>query len=181
MVTVKALDVLIEACANAAAVSDFHLYLVGDGPLRSRIEGRIAELGLRGRISCVGYVAHDDLADWYVPSMSRCSRRNQKASPTCCSSRSRAVRRLSHRTSAASRKSLIRSSIGSCRREMPRLLPTLWWLRSRHPADYPAGQCQCPIRSRPRGSERSWSQPWRRGFRAAPRDLRAVGAAEAQP
>ena len=33
MVPVKGLDVLIAACAKAAARADFHLYLVGDGPL----------------------------------------------------------------------------------------------------------------------------------------------------
>jgi glycosyltransferase involved in cell wall biosynthesis len=65
MVPVKGLEVLIEACAEAATRTDFHLYLVGDGPLHRKLQRRSVELGIEARVTFVGYVAHANLPDWY--------------------------------------------------------------------------------------------------------------------
>lgn len=65
MVPVKGLDVLVDACAAAAARIDFHLYLVGRGPLDAELQRRCAELGIAARVTFVGYVPHVDLPDWY--------------------------------------------------------------------------------------------------------------------
>lgn len=65
MVPVKGLDVLIDAMALAMARADFRLYLVGDGPLRAELERRSAALRLANRVTFAGYVAHDELGDWY--------------------------------------------------------------------------------------------------------------------
>ncbi|MGE5611653.1 MAG: glycosyltransferase, partial [Bacillota bacterium] len=47
MVPVKALDVLIESCAILRSRGTaFHLYLVGDGPLRPQLQSQTAALGL---------------------------------------------------------------------------------------------------------------------------------------
>jgi glycosyltransferase involved in cell wall biosynthesis len=65
MVPVKGLDVLLQACASAAAAAAFHLYLVGDGPLRAALQRRCGELGLLDRVTFVGAVTHATLPDWY--------------------------------------------------------------------------------------------------------------------
>jgi teichuronic acid biosynthesis glycosyltransferase TuaC len=65
MVPVKGLEVLIEACAEAAARTDFHLYLVGHGALHDKLRRRSIELGLEARVTFVGYVPHADLPNWY--------------------------------------------------------------------------------------------------------------------
>ncbi len=39
--------------------------MIGDGPLRSRIEREIDSRELSGLLKIVGSVAHDELADWY--------------------------------------------------------------------------------------------------------------------
>ena len=65
MVPVKGLEVLIEACAEAATRTGFHLYLVGDGPLHRKLQRRSVELGIETCVTFVGYVAHADLPDWY--------------------------------------------------------------------------------------------------------------------
>jgi glycosyltransferase involved in cell wall biosynthesis len=65
MVPVKGLEVLIEACAEAATRIDFRLYLVGNGPLYSKLQRRSVELGIEGCVTFVGYVPHADLPDWY--------------------------------------------------------------------------------------------------------------------
>lgn len=65
MVPVKGLEVLIEACAEAATRTDFHLYLVGNGPLYSTLQRRSVELGIETCVTFVGYVPHADLPDWY--------------------------------------------------------------------------------------------------------------------
>jgi glycosyltransferase involved in cell wall biosynthesis len=65
MVPVKGVEVLIEACAEAATLTDFHLYLVGNGPLSSKLQRRSVELGIERRVTFVGYVPHADLPDWY--------------------------------------------------------------------------------------------------------------------
>jgi glycosyltransferase involved in cell wall biosynthesis len=66
MVPVKGLNVLVEACARLrAAGEDFHLYLVGDGPLRAGLEAECQARGLAQTVSFVGKVLHEHLPDWY--------------------------------------------------------------------------------------------------------------------
>jgi glycosyltransferase involved in cell wall biosynthesis len=66
MVPVKALDVLLDACARLRERGvPFALHLVGDGPLRRPLEARAAALGLSDSVAFVGAVAHDRLPDWY--------------------------------------------------------------------------------------------------------------------
>lgn len=66
MVPVKALDVLLEGCARLRRTrNDFHLYLVGDGPLRSALAARAEAADLAGCVTFVGPLAHDRLPDWY--------------------------------------------------------------------------------------------------------------------
>lgn len=66
MVPVKGLDVLVKACAGLwRSRTDFHLYLVGDGPLRRSLESQIRAVGLSGTITFVGPVLQNRLPDWY--------------------------------------------------------------------------------------------------------------------
>ena len=181
MVPVKGLDVLIEACANAAAVSDFHLYLVGDGPLRPRLEARIAELGLRDRISCVGYVAHDDLADWY-----------RAVDVTVLPSQSEGIPNVLLESIACGTP-FVASHVGGIPEIADPLIDRLV-----PPGDASAlahalvAALAAPSRLARRAMPVSDQESATRlrevlvaavaaRFRAAPRDLRAVGAAEAQP
>lgn len=53
---------LLEAFA-ALAHPDWRLLIVGDGPMRTTIEARIAELGITSRVSMVGQ--RDDSEDWF--------------------------------------------------------------------------------------------------------------------
>jgi peptidoglycan/xylan/chitin deacetylase (PgdA/CDA1 family)/glycosyltransferase involved in cell wall biosynthesis len=66
MVPVKGLDVLLSACAGLRKSGPpFHLYLVGEGPLRKTLEADCAALGLSNVVSFVGPRLHDELPDWY--------------------------------------------------------------------------------------------------------------------
>jgi glycosyltransferase involved in cell wall biosynthesis len=66
MVPVKALDVLLDALARLRRTrDDFHLYLVGDGPLRSALAARAAADDLAGCVTFVDPLAHVQLPDWY--------------------------------------------------------------------------------------------------------------------
>jgi glycosyltransferase involved in cell wall biosynthesis len=66
MVPVKGLDVLLRAVRRLKdRGAAFHLYLVGDGPLRAELEAQAAALGVSGDVSFVGGVDHDRLPDWY--------------------------------------------------------------------------------------------------------------------
>jgi glycosyltransferase involved in cell wall biosynthesis len=63
---VKGLEVLIDAFARLAGQgADFTGLLIGQGPLRPRLEDRIARLGLRDRVKLLGPRPHDRLPDWY--------------------------------------------------------------------------------------------------------------------
>jgi peptidoglycan/xylan/chitin deacetylase (PgdA/CDA1 family)/glycosyltransferase involved in cell wall biosynthesis len=63
---VKGLDVLFDSCALLRSRGDpFHLYLVGDGPLRKSLEARGGTLRLAGAVSFVGAQPHQQLPDWY--------------------------------------------------------------------------------------------------------------------
>ncbi|MGO8746017.1 MAG: glycosyltransferase [Thermoguttaceae bacterium] len=66
MVPVKGIDVLVDACAllKARAV-DFHLALVGYGPMEGELRKRCAALAVEDRTTFVGPVSPRDLADWY--------------------------------------------------------------------------------------------------------------------
>ncbi|HKP17782.1 MAG TPA: glycosyltransferase [Gaiellaceae bacterium] len=44
---------------------DLDLVLVGDGPLRAQVEGRIRELGLTGSVTLAGGVGHEQLQSYY--------------------------------------------------------------------------------------------------------------------
>jgi len=66
MVPVKGLDVLLGSCAILQnQVIDFHLYLVGDGPLKQRLVTETRERGLAPRVTFLGPKLHDELPDWY--------------------------------------------------------------------------------------------------------------------
>lgn len=65
MVSIKRLDRLIRAfAAQSAHHPESHLYLVGDGPMRETLEEQVAALGLRPRITFVGW--SPDPVDWYA-------------------------------------------------------------------------------------------------------------------
>jgi glycosyltransferase involved in cell wall biosynthesis len=66
LVPVKGLEVLIDAFARLAGQGvDFTGLLIGQGPLRSRLEGRLAGQGLGHRVRLLGPRPHDQLPDWY--------------------------------------------------------------------------------------------------------------------
>jgi glycosyltransferase involved in cell wall biosynthesis len=66
MVSVKGLDVLLQACALLGQRGrGFQLYLVGTGPLRCSLETQAETLGLRDTVRFVGAVPHERLPDWY--------------------------------------------------------------------------------------------------------------------
>jgi peptidoglycan/xylan/chitin deacetylase (PgdA/CDA1 family)/glycosyltransferase involved in cell wall biosynthesis len=66
MVSVKGLDVLVQSCSilKQSGVG-FHLYLVGDGPLRSRLDYLIRDQGLSQDVTFAGSLPYDQLPDWY--------------------------------------------------------------------------------------------------------------------
>jgi glycosyltransferase involved in cell wall biosynthesis len=66
LVPVKGLDILLKSCEilRDRGVS-FHLYLVGEGPLRGTLEADAAVRGLSSCITFVGSQPHSRLADWY--------------------------------------------------------------------------------------------------------------------
>ena len=66
LVHVKGLDVLLEACVLLRRQGlPFACRLVGDGPLRARLEGQILAKGLDGAVRFLGPLPHEQLADWY--------------------------------------------------------------------------------------------------------------------
>ena len=66
MAPVKGLDVLLEACRLLRDRGvDFHLFLAGDGALRTELEAERVQSGLADRVSFLGAVPQDRLADWY--------------------------------------------------------------------------------------------------------------------
>jgi glycosyltransferase involved in cell wall biosynthesis len=66
LVPVKGLEVLIEALARLTSLGvDYQGFLIGQGPLRSRLEHQIARRGLGGRVHLLGSRPHDRLPDWY--------------------------------------------------------------------------------------------------------------------
>jgi teichuronic acid biosynthesis glycosyltransferase TuaC len=66
MVPVKGLDILIESCALLRAHGvDFHLYMIGDGPLRGKLLAQTEACGLSAHVTFVGPKSHEELPDWY--------------------------------------------------------------------------------------------------------------------
>ncbi len=66
MVPVKGLEILIDACGVLhGRGEEFHLYLVGDGPLRKALAGRVARLRLEAKVTFVGSRRPEHLGDWY--------------------------------------------------------------------------------------------------------------------
>lgn len=66
MAPVKGLDVLLAACARLKDREQaFHLYLIGDGPLRPSLASLAEKLGLGQRVSFVGTKSPAELPDWY--------------------------------------------------------------------------------------------------------------------
>ncbi len=66
MVPVKALNVLLEAFALACRWNPLlHLYLLGDGPERGRVQRLVKVLQLQERVHLVGAVEHSKTAQWY--------------------------------------------------------------------------------------------------------------------
>jgi glycosyltransferase involved in cell wall biosynthesis len=66
LVPVKGLEVLIDAFARLAGQGvAFTGLLIGQGPLRSRLEDQVARLGLLDRVKLLGPRPHDRLPDWF--------------------------------------------------------------------------------------------------------------------
>lgn len=66
LVPVKGIDVLLDACQRLALQGRrFHCYLVGQGPLRSELSGRIQQYRLSERVTLVGPRPHAELPNWY--------------------------------------------------------------------------------------------------------------------
>lgn len=66
LVPVKGLDILLRACALLRARDvDYHLYLIGDGPLRRELTAQTEANGLSESVTFVGPKLHDELPDWY--------------------------------------------------------------------------------------------------------------------
>jgi len=51
----KGIPLLIEAAAMVAKVRDFHLNIIGDGPMRAEVEAQIARLGLEKTVTLQGW------------------------------------------------------------------------------------------------------------------------------
>jgi glycosyltransferase involved in cell wall biosynthesis len=66
LVTVKAVDVLLRACAEPALQNAaLRLIVVGQGPLKASLERLAMELGLADRVRFVGPIPHTDLPSWF--------------------------------------------------------------------------------------------------------------------
>lgn len=66
MVPVKGLDVLLRSCGELRKRGvDFHLCLVGDGPLRAALAEQAKSEGVADLVHFPGAVAHHQLPDWY--------------------------------------------------------------------------------------------------------------------
>jgi glycosyltransferase involved in cell wall biosynthesis len=66
MVPVKGLDILLEACTLLRDRGlEYHLYLVGDGPLRRDLVAQSEGHGLSAHVTFVGPKVHDELPHWY--------------------------------------------------------------------------------------------------------------------
>ncbi|MBA4495984.1 glycosyltransferase family 4 protein [Paenactinomyces guangxiensis] len=65
LLPVKAVHDLLSAFAAVAAqAEDVHLYLVGDGPLRSSLHNQAAQLGLLQRVTFMGRRPYEEIPAW---------------------------------------------------------------------------------------------------------------------
>ena len=61
----KGVEYLVTACRQLSALrSDYHVYLVGDGPLRTSLETRVVDEGLAGCVTFLGMKSHAEVALW---------------------------------------------------------------------------------------------------------------------
>jgi teichuronic acid biosynthesis glycosyltransferase TuaC len=66
LLPVKGIDILLEACSLLLDRREqFHLYLVGDGPLRKDLEQDCVSRGLSAFVSFLGPRLPKELGDWY--------------------------------------------------------------------------------------------------------------------
>ncbi len=66
MVPVKGLDILLAACARLRDHDiKYHLYLVGEGPLRGQYTAQAESRGLCAHVTFVGSRLQEELAEWY--------------------------------------------------------------------------------------------------------------------
>src|SRR5205823_2038863 len=65
LVPVKGFDVLLEACAILRRDQTFRLHLVGDGPLREKLQSQAQALGLSDVVHFAGLIPHEALPEWY--------------------------------------------------------------------------------------------------------------------
>ena len=66
LVTIKAFDILIEAFAKVN--DDAKLYIIGDGPEKTRLENQIKELGLEGKVKLFGQLDRLKINELYQQS-----------------------------------------------------------------------------------------------------------------
>ena len=66
LVTIKAFDILIEAFAKVNG--DAKLYIIGDGPERTKLENQIKELGLEGKVKLFGRLTRLEINEIYQQS-----------------------------------------------------------------------------------------------------------------
>lgn len=66
LIPVKAVDVLLNACGRLIRENfPLRLNIIGDGPLRPKLEAMADSLGLKERVRFVGSVPHDQLPSWF--------------------------------------------------------------------------------------------------------------------
>ena len=67
LVEKKGVGVLLQAMVNQAVIAmDVHLVLIGDGPLKAKLEARRNALGLKERVHFLAPVGHDQLPTLYA-------------------------------------------------------------------------------------------------------------------
>jgi len=72
LVHVKAVDVLIDACAKLAPELNFQCLIVGDGPLRPELQQQIARLGLQNKVKLLGPRPHHELPHYFRAATTFC-------------------------------------------------------------------------------------------------------------
>ena len=66
LLPVKGLDVLVEACSLLKRDgAKFSCLLIGQGPMRKRLESQIAGLQLQDQVKMLGPKPNEELPDWY--------------------------------------------------------------------------------------------------------------------
>ncbi len=66
LLPVKGLDVLVDACSHLKRDGvKFSCLLIGQGPMRERLERQIADLELQDQVNMLGPKPNEELAEWY--------------------------------------------------------------------------------------------------------------------